>query len=152
MVSDMCKRMHTLVIKERMNNDVDAWRFLKRLINWMSIVQSKKRPLAKKYVWELMDSLSEQLRQTSYSVHPNINTTFWRNLMTMSVLIEELLVYNEQLPTEAEETFLPSWLDESLAYDSIADMRLLDNYFDLLSPVWPVSLFDGTQLNLHEHT
>jgi hypothetical protein len=108
--------------------------------------------LAKKYVWELLDMLTEELKLDSYSMQPNISSVFWRNTLTASLVFEELLVYCEVLPEDSEETFLPRWLDEAIAFTSIADMRVLDHYFELLSPIWSVALFDGESLNLQEHT
>ena len=143
MVADMGSRLHTLVLKEIMTQDDDSWRFIKKMINWIDIVKQKKRINSKNLVWELLDNLAESLKSYSAGSRPSISTTFWRNIITMSLLIEELLIYNTYSPDATEETFIPEWLDDALAFDSICDMKLLDSYFELLDPIWPKGIFDS---------
>lgn len=131
-VFDIGSRIHTIVMKQAMLADEEGWKHMRRLIYWFEMKRDTDK--ARWVVKSLLEKLSESLQSNSMGCRPSLTSTFWKNLITTSYLIEEFVIYSK---SKSEEE-----LGESLALsEDWEDAALMDLYFQLLDPVWPLALF-----------
>ena len=130
-ISDIGYRLHTIVMKQAMLNDEEGWKFLRRTIYWLENKRNSEKPRG--IIRNLLEKLSEILKSNSMGCRPCLESTFWKNLITSTFLIEEFLLYNEDFLINPE------------------DSSLLLTFAQLLDPIWPEALFDDRDRNDDEH-
>lgn len=130
-ISDIGYRLHTIVMKQAMLNDEEGWKYLRRSIYWLESKKNSEKPRG--IIRSLLEKLSEILKSNSMGCRPCLESTFWKNLIASTFLIEEFLLYNEDFSINPE------------------DSSLLLTFVQLLDPIWPEILFDGKERNDDEH-
>jgi hypothetical protein len=124
-ISDIGHRLHTIVMKQAILNDEDGWKYLRRTIYWLESKKNEEKPRG--IVKNLLEKLSEILKSNSMGCRPCLESTFWKNLIATAFLIEEFLLYSDDFAINPDES------------------SLLLTFVQLLDPIWPEVLFEGTR-------
>ncbi|CAG9332437.1 unnamed protein product [Blepharisma stoltei] len=140
-IFDLGSRIHTIVMKQAMLADEEGWKHIRRLIYWYEMKRDIEK--ARNIVKSLLEKLSESLQSNSMGCRPALVSTLWKNLVITSYLLEEFVIYSK---SRSEEE-----LGESLIMaDEWEDAAVMDLYFQLLDPIWPVVLFSNKESKYEE--
>jgi len=138
LVWDMGTRLQTLVLKQVLLVDEEGWKCISRMLTW---AESQSSATARLTVRHLLESLIDALKSNTMGCRANLTSTLWKNVVSVGFLLEELLLRGADR-FESEAVFPPRTLAASLADNG--DTTLLAAYFDLLDPLWPLSLFESS--------
>jgi hypothetical protein len=155
-VGELGMRLHTLVVKQSLLVDSQGWTYVRNLLVWL---ETKKHPLisaslssdrascdldAVQLVRQIIEELLSAVVSNAMGCRPSLASTFWKNLARIGFELHEFVLSNR--PSSPKSSVPSEWQAACLAQlgEEWADEAIVDCYFQLLTCLWPSSLFQSS--------